>query len=199
MCVEDGEGEHQNKKDTCQPSCDGGEHVRGLGSENILGHATAERRPKSLALRPLHQNDKHHEDRDDRLNYEQEIDQNGHGDGQYGQSRGFVHDEGAQERNLTTDLPGPPRSSARHLGYVAKTPFTDFTDGKEEDPHSPHRHFAVDPDAVHDSEAEHDHERKRTAVTNQRQRNAGDGQNRNRHPDILKDVGENQRRDADHQ
>ena len=113
MCVEDGEGEHQNKKDTCQPSCDGSEHVRGLGSENILGHATAERRPKSLALRPLHQNDEHHEERDDRLNYEQEIDQNGHGDGQYGQSRGFVHDEGAQERNLTTD-------------------FADFTDGKED-------------------------------------------------------------------
>ena len=56
----------------------------------------------------------------------------------------------------------------------------------------------MDPDAVHNAEAEHDHEHEGTGVADERQRNAGDRQQRNRHPDVLEDVGEDERRDSDH-
>jgi len=56
----------------------------------------------------------------------------------------------------------------------------------------------MNPDAVHDTEREHDHERERATVANERQGDAGDRQNGNRHPDVLEDVGENERRDSDH-
>jgi len=55
----------------------------------------------------------------------------------------------------------------------------------------------VNPNAIHNAEAEHDHQDKRTAVTNQRQRNPGNRQDGNSHSDILKDVGEDERGNAD--
>ena len=55
------------------------------------------------------------------------------------------------------------------------------------------------PDAVHNTEREHDHERERAAVADQRQWHTGDRQNRNSHPDVLENVGENERRDSNHQ
>ena len=53
------------------------------------------------------------------------------------------------------------------------------------------------PNAIHNAEREHDHERKGTAVADQRQWDTGDRQNRYRHADVLKNVRENERRDAD--
>ena len=64
---------------------------------------------------------------------------------------------------------------------------------------SAHRHFAMNPDAVHDPKPEHNHERERTTVTDQRQRHASDRQDRNRHPYILENVGKNQRGHSDDQ
>src|SRR6478609_9299216 len=58
---------------------------------------------------------------------------------------------------------------------------------------------AVNPDAVHDAETEHDHAHEGAAVADKRQRNAGDRQQRNGHPDVLEDVGENQRRKSYYQ
>jgi hypothetical protein len=54
----------------------------------------------------------------------------------------------------------------------------------------------VNPNAVHNAEPEHDHEDKRSAITDERKWNASDRQNRNRHPDVLKDVGENESSDS---
>ena len=51
----------------------------------------------------------------------------------------------------------------------------------------------MDPDAVHDPEAKHDHQNERAAVTNQRQRNARNREHRDGHPDVLKNVGKNER------
>src|SRR6185295_14747019 len=56
----------------------------------------------------------------------------------------------------------------------------------------PHRHLAMDPDAIHDSEPEHDHKRERAAVTDERQWHAGNRQNGNRHSNVLEDVSENE-------
>src|SRR5437764_13626424 len=57
----------------------------------------------------------------------------------------------------------------------------------------------MNPDAVHDSECEHNHERERTAVTDERQRHTGDRANCDSHPDILENVGENERGYPNHQ
>ncbi len=160
MRVEDGKSENQSKKDAGEPGRDRGQNGRGLSAENVFRHAAAEGRAQPFAFRTLHQNDEHHEQGHERLEHEQGIDQNGHRDGQYDQSRAFVHGEG---------------------GAIVLA----------------HRHFAMNPDAVHDPEPEHDHERERTAVTDQRQRQTRDRQNRDRHPDILEDVGENEGADSD--
>src|SRR5438477_8759282 len=56
---------------------------------------------------------------------------------------------------------------------------------------------AVNPNAVHNAKPEHDHEDKRSAITDERKGNTGDWQNRDRHPDVLKDVGENESGDSD--
>src|SRR5947208_16535552 len=55
---------------------------------------------------------------------------------------------------------------------------------------------AVNPNAVHNAKPEHDHEDKRSAITDARKWNASDRQNRNRHPDVMKDVGENESSDS---
>jgi hypothetical protein len=113
MRVENREDEHQKKEDARQPGRDGGENGGGLRAKDILRHTAAESGTEPLALWSLHQDDKHHEDSNERLDHEQEIDQNGHGDGQYGKSRGFVHGEDAgRNQQLTTD-------------------YADFTDGEE--------------------------------------------------------------------
>ena len=57
----------------------------------------------------------------------------------------------------------------------------------------------MDPNAVHEPKAKHDHEHKRAAVTDQWQRHTGNGQHRDRHPDVLEDMGENERGDPDDQ
>jgi hypothetical protein len=54
----------------------------------------------------------------------------------------------------------------------------------------------VNPNAVHNAKPEHNHEHKRSTITDERKWNASDRQNRNRHPDVLKDVGENESSDS---
>ncbi len=74
MRVEDREDERQEKKDSGEPAGDLGQHVRRLRAENILGHTAAERRAEAFAFRPLHQDDKHHEQRDQDENSGQNMD-----------------------------------------------------------------------------------------------------------------------------
>ena len=57
----------------------------------------------------------------------------------------------------------------------------------------------MDPDAIHQAQAEHDHEHEGAAVTDQRQWHAGDWQHRDGHSYVLEDVREDERRDTDHE
>jgi hypothetical protein len=57
----------------------------------------------------------------------------------------------------------------------------------------------MDPNAVHKAKTKHDHEHKRAAVTNQWQRHTRDGEQSNRHPHVLEDMREDERRDPDNQ
>ncbi len=54
----------------------------------------------------------------------------------------------------------------------------------------------MNPDAVHQAQAEHDHQHERAAVADQWQWHAGDWQHCDRHPYVLKDVREDKRSDA---
>jgi len=86
MRVKNRQPQDQDKEDARQPGGGGGENGRGLRAEDILGDPAPEGRPESFAFRTLHQDDEHHENGDNRLDHEQDVNQNGHRDGQYGQS-----------------------------------------------------------------------------------------------------------------
>src|SRR2546423_8699213 len=59
--------------------------------------------------------------------------------------------------------------------------------------------FSMDPNAVHKAETKHDHQHKGAAVTNQWQWHTRDGKQSNRHPHVLEDMREDERRDPDNQ
>jgi len=61
-----------------------------LRPEEILRHPASESSAQPFAFWSLHQNDKHHQDGDDDVESEQNIDQQGHWDGQYRKPRQFV-------------------------------------------------------------------------------------------------------------
>jgi len=82
--VQDGQGEGEREEDPSQPAGELDQNVGGLRAENIFGHAAAKSRAQSLALRPLHQDDQQHQERDQDVNREQKINQDLHRDGEYG-------------------------------------------------------------------------------------------------------------------
>ncbi len=84
MRVENRENEGQKKEESREPARDFREHIRRLRAENVFRHAAAKGRAQALAFRALHQDDEHHEQGDERLDYEQKINQDRHRDGQYG-------------------------------------------------------------------------------------------------------------------
>ena len=89
--VKNREREGQQKENSGEPARYLREDIGRLGAEDILRYATTEGRAQALAFRPLHQDDEHHEQRDEEINPEEDIDQNAHWDGQYRQSRPFVN------------------------------------------------------------------------------------------------------------
>jgi hypothetical protein len=77
--VQQGEKQRQRKEDAAQPAGDRREDIRCLGAEKILGHAAAERCAEPFVLRSLHEHDQHHEDRNDHIGREENINQDLHG------------------------------------------------------------------------------------------------------------------------
>ena len=61
--VENRQNKSEQEKNRGEPAGDLGEDVGGLGAENILGHTATECRAQAFALRALHQDDEHHEQR----------------------------------------------------------------------------------------------------------------------------------------
>lgn len=62
-----------------------------MRAENIFGHAAPECGAQTLTFRTLHQDHEDHEQRDENVESEQDINQNGHRDGQYRQVERFVN------------------------------------------------------------------------------------------------------------
>lgn len=83
MRVENRENKSEQEKDRRQPAGDFHQHVGRLGAENIFRDPAAKGRAKTFALRALHQDDKHHEERVDDVQPEKNVDQKAHWDGQY--------------------------------------------------------------------------------------------------------------------
>ena len=81
--VENREDESQEEENRGEPAGDLGQHIGGLGAENIFGHAATESRAKTFTLRALHQDYEHHQEGDDDVKPEENVDQNRHWDGQY--------------------------------------------------------------------------------------------------------------------
>jgi hypothetical protein len=76
--VKNGEDKREKEKNRGEPAGDFGEHIRGLGAEDIFRNAAAKGRAKALAFRALHQDDKHHEDRVKDVDAEENVDQQAH-------------------------------------------------------------------------------------------------------------------------
>ena len=76
--VENRQNKSEQEKNRGEPAGDLGEDVGGLGAENILGDAATKSRAQAFALRALHQDDEHHEERVQDVNPEEDIDEQGH-------------------------------------------------------------------------------------------------------------------------
>ena len=86
MSVQDRQKKRYYEKYPRQPGRKLNQHIRGLRSEQVFRHSSAKSGTKALALRALHQNNKHHQQRHDDPEREQNRDQNGHWEGEYGRA-----------------------------------------------------------------------------------------------------------------
>jgi hypothetical protein len=98
--IQDRQGEGEQEKKSCQPAGEFHEYVCRLRAENIFRHARAKGRAESFALGALHQNDQHHEQRDQYPNREENIDQDRHRDAEYGEANGR-----SKRRTLNVERP----------------------------------------------------------------------------------------------
>ena len=78
MRVQDRQCERKCEENSGQPGRKLHQHIRGLCAENILRDAATEGCAKPFALRALHQDHEEHEQRDQDIHREEEIDQNRH-------------------------------------------------------------------------------------------------------------------------
>ena len=78
MRIKNRKKENDDEENARQPSRGGGEDSGRLCTENVFRNTPAKCRTEAFAFRPLHQDDKHHEQPDDHLEDEQEVSQNGH-------------------------------------------------------------------------------------------------------------------------
>ena len=95
MCVKNSQNKGQNEKNPGQPAGKFRQHVGCLRTENILRDPPTKGRAKTLAFRPLHQNDQGHQHCNQHVDTKDNIDENIHRDGQYRQIAPFVNPEGA--------------------------------------------------------------------------------------------------------
>jgi len=83
--VKNGEKQSESKENSRQIARKILQDVRGLGTEKVVGHTTAESRSKTLVFRALHEHDEHHEQARNNVNHEQNINQDIHEKGgEYG-------------------------------------------------------------------------------------------------------------------
>ncbi len=78
MRIQNRKSESENKKEPGEPAGEFGEDIRRLRAKKIFRYTTPERGAQALAFWTLHQNDEGHEERDEGVNPEKKIDQNGH-------------------------------------------------------------------------------------------------------------------------
>ena len=78
MRVKNRKRKGKKEKYASQPGRCFGQNGGRLCAENVFRHATAERRPQALAFRPLHENDKKHQQRDQYVNSKDDINENVH-------------------------------------------------------------------------------------------------------------------------
>lgn len=74
MRIKNRKGKRKDKKYAGQPGGCLSQNVCGLRAENILRHTATESRAQALAFRPLHENDQKHQQRDEHVNREDNID-----------------------------------------------------------------------------------------------------------------------------
>ena len=83
MGVKDRQREREREKDTRQPCRELHQNVRGLRAKNVFRDPAAKGRAEAFALRALHQNYQHHEQRHEHVNSQEQIDEQVHRDGEY--------------------------------------------------------------------------------------------------------------------
>ena len=85
MCIKDRQCEGEREKDTRQPCRELHQNVRGLRAKNVFRDPAAKGRAEAFALRTLHQDYEHHEQRHEHVNDQEQIDEQVHRDGEYHQ------------------------------------------------------------------------------------------------------------------
>ena len=83
MGIKDRQREGEREKDTRQPCRELHQNVRGLRAKNVFRDPAAKGRAEAFALRALHQNYQHHEQRHEHVNSQEQIDEQVHRDGEY--------------------------------------------------------------------------------------------------------------------
>ncbi len=89
MRVENRQNKSDDEEEASQVAGEFNQHVGGLRTKDILGHATAKGSAKSLAFRALHQDHQDHKQGHEGPDGEKNGDQDGHGDGEYVESGGW--------------------------------------------------------------------------------------------------------------
>lgn len=78
LSVKDAEDKRQNEENSGQPAGKFHQHIGGLSAENILSHTATEGSTEALAFGPLHQDDQRHQQRNQHVDSENNVDQNVH-------------------------------------------------------------------------------------------------------------------------
>ena len=76
--VKDTQHKRQHEENSREPAGEFHQHIGSLSAENILCYAPAESGAETLALRPLHQNDERHQQRNQHVDGEDNVDENVH-------------------------------------------------------------------------------------------------------------------------
>jgi len=83
MGIKDRQCEGEREKGASQPCREFHQNVRGLRAKNVFRDPAAKSRAEAFALRALHQNYEHHEQRHEHVNGQEQIDEQVHRDGEY--------------------------------------------------------------------------------------------------------------------
>ena len=78
LSVKDTQHKRQHEENSREPAGEFHQHVGGLSAEYIFSHTSSESRAKTLALRPLHQDDQGHQHCNQHVDGEDNVDENVH-------------------------------------------------------------------------------------------------------------------------